>query len=761
MTAIMSAPPALAGRKFNLFSPAARADRQLNNTSGGETMDKTQNDILKWVDEDLEKSGLTRQDMEVQPFTNEKYLDQTVSGYKIMFRYPDGAAMRDRRNHEFFRMRFQPPLPVGASGERMKYGVAVGAGNHCYIPADVHGYLMGAPSAPLFLTEGEKKAVKATKSGIPTIGLPGIWNWLASKDERREAGSEHRIHEDLTPYLSGGRDVYLIYDSDSRDGRRKAGQFTRNAIYLAAELDKSGCRLFRVDVPQESENEKTGLDDYLLDHTAEMFLAHVNETRELIDPQLALQFADPYREITAEYGDPFKIKWTREGLVSRICYNQMWNAQFLAHRYQLLFEPDEASFYQYIEERGIWQQTTEDSLKNQLSKDLREYWQAYHPGEWNELMLHHGNGALRDSIQLLRGVVEKRGAFRHDASRKIIHLQNGMLDLQNMVLKDFAPEYHSRNQIPLALDTNAECPRFLNDLLAPALGDEAIETFQKYIGMTLLGGNDAQQFMLLEGTAGGGKGTLVEIVKKVVGEENIAELRTMHANERFELSGYVGKTLLIGADVPGNFLQQKGSESIKKLTGGDLLDAEFKHSNGRCKLRGEFSIIITSNNSLNVRLDGDNAAWRRRLILLKFVNNPPKKPIARFADKLFAEEGPGILNWMVQGAVKCLDDLAKYGRIHLPPSLQEDADDLLYKSDSVHNFVMDCVKPADGGALISAEAYQPYIRYCNENGFIALTRENFFRTLAKEMQTTHHASINHRMGSNNTQRGYRNFVVIE
>ena len=120
--------------------------------------------------------------------------------------------------------------------------------------------------------------------------------------------------------------------------------------------------------------------------------------------------------------------------------------------------------------------------------------------------------------------------------------------------------------------------------------------------------------------------------------------------------------------MPGNFLQQKGSESIKKLTGGDLLDAEFKHSNGRCKLRGEFSIIITSNNSLNVRLDGDNDAWRRRLILLKFVNNPPKKPIARFADKLFAEEGPGILNWMVQGAVKSLNDLAEYGRIHLPES---------------------------------------------------------------------------------------------
>ena len=760
MTAIMSAPPALAGRKFNLFSPAARADRQLNNTSGGETMKKTQDDILKWVDEDLAKSGLTRQDMEVQPFMNEKYLDQTVSGYKILFRYPDGAAMRDRRNHEFFRMRFRPPLPVGASGERMKYGVAVGAGNHCYIPADVHGYLMENLSAPLFLTEGEKKAVKATKSGIPTIGLPGIWNWLASKDERREAGSEHKIHEDLTPYLSGGRDVYLIYDSDSRDGRRKAGQFTRNAIYLAAELDKSGCRLFRVDVPQESEDEKTGLDDYLLDHTAEMFLAHVNETRELIDPQLALQFADPYREITEEFGPPFEVKYTKEGTISKVIYNQTWNARFLATRHQLLFEPDEGNFYRYEESRGIWQQITEKRVIALLNDDLKDYWRAYHPAEWRSLMLHCTNNSFKQTTEMLRGIVEKRDAFRRIPERRLIHLQNGMLDLEEMVIKDFDPKYHSRNQIPLEFDPEADCPRFLNELLAPALGNEAIEAFQKYAGMTLLGGNDAQQFMLLEGTAGGGKGTLVELLKKVIGEENIAELRTMHANDRFEFSGYVGKTLLIGADVPGNFLQQCGSESIKKLTGGDLLDAEFKHANGRSKLRGEFSIVITSNNSLHVRLDGDNDAWRRRLILLRFRNAPPTKPIARFAETLFRDEGKGILNWMVQGAAKYLDDLEKFGRIHLGTLLQNDADDLLYKSDSVHNFVADCVRQSDGGTIISQDAYLPYVNYCGENGYVTVTRERFFASFKKEMERSFNARCAHNTGPNRSNRGYKNFSLI-
>jgi len=718
-------------------------------------------ELEKWVDDDLARSGLTRKDMKIVPFLNETWQNQTVSGYKILFCYPDGMPMRDRRNHEFYRMRFRNPQPVGANGERMKYGVHVGAGNHCYIPAGADEFFAEHPESPLFLTEGEKKSVKATKCGIPTIGLPGIWNWLASKNDRKCPGDEHKIHADLLPYLKGGRDVYLIYDSDSRDGKRKAGQFTRNAIYLAYELNRMGCRLYRVDVPQESEDEKTGLDDYLVTHSAEDIRAHITKKQELIDPTLALQFADPYREITEEFGPPFELKYTKEGLISKVNYNQTWNARFLATRHQVLFEPDEGNFYRYEETRGIWLQISEKKLVSILSDDLKEYWKTYHRGEWKALMLHSSNNSFKQTMELLRGIVEQKHAFRRDPGKRLIHLQNGMLDLQNMVIKDFSPEYHSRNQIPLAFDPEANCPRFLNELLAPALGDEAIEAFQKYVGMTLLGGNDAQQFLLLEGTAGGGKGTLVELIKKVIGEENIAELRTMHANERFEFSGYVGKTLLIGADVPGNFLQMSGSETIKKLTGGDLLDAEFKHANGRNKLRGEFSIVITSNNSLHVRLDGDNDAWRRRLILLRFLNPPPEKPIARFAEKLFFEEGKGILNWMVQGAVRYLQDLEEYGRIHLGEALQKDADELLYKSDSVHNFVIDQIQPTKGCDLVKQYLYVPYTDYCKNNGYVTVSRDRFFSAMDKEMDRHFGVRCIHHVGTNLSNRGYRNFRLVE
>lgn len=78
---------------------------------------------------------------------------------------------------------------------------------------------------------------------------------------------------------------------------------------------------------------------------------------------------------------------------------------------------------------------------------------------------------------------------------------------------------------------------------------------------------------------------------------------------------------------------------MKRLTGCDFIEAEFKGGNTRASLMGVFNILITSNNRLRVRLDGDEEAWRRRLLLVKFENPPVKKKIADFAKILVRDEG--------------------------------------------------------------------------------------------------------------------------
>ena len=106
---------------------------------------------------------------------------------------------------------------------------------------------------------------------------------------------------------------------------------------------------------------------------------------------------------------------------------------------------------------------------------------------------------------------------------------------------------------------------------------------------------------------------MANIIQTVVGNHNVAQLRVNLLGERFELAHYIGKTLLVSADVPGDFLNHKYAQVLKTLVGGDPLNPEQKNRSGRPNMKGEFNVIITSNTRLRVRLDADSGAWRRRL----------------------------------------------------------------------------------------------------------------------------------------------------
>ena len=111
---------------------------------------------------------------------------------------------------------------------------------------------------------------------------------------------------------------------------------------------------------------------------------------------------------------------------------------------------------------------------------------------------------------------EKRDAFPR--LERVIHLANGMLHLDDgPELRPFSPDYYSRNACPIPWDPEAECPRFMSELLGAALEPEDISLLQRWCGALLLGGNQAQKIMLFTGTPGGGKSTLVEIIESIIG----------------------------------------------------------------------------------------------------------------------------------------------------------------------------------------------------------------------------------------------------
>jgi len=134
-------------------------------------------------------------------------------------------------------------------------------------------------------------------------------------------------------------------------------------------------------------------------------------------------------------------------------------------------------------------------------------------------------------------------------------------------------------------------------------------------------------------------------------------------------------------------------------------------------MRGNFCCLITSNSRLQVHLEGDVTAWRRRLLIIRFSAPPPIKKIPDFEEKLIHEEGPGILNWALAGLKMLLDDIRETGDIRRTKAQIEIVEALLAESDSLRHFLIETVMRYDGGDLSQQEIIQRYAEYCPSKGW--------------------------------------------
>jgi putative DNA primase/helicase len=455
-----------------------------------------------------------------------------------------------------------------------------------------------------------------------------------------------------------------------------------------------------------------------------------------------------YTQLVTDWGEPYSV--SEKG---NIFLNQMFFVARFAVENVVLHEPDERRFYTYDASTGAWVLTTTDAIKITLGEDWQRF--AQETGE-TKLIPKRTNSLLESLVALLRGYTEKRDAFK--SSGPVIHCANGMLELSpdRATLCKFSPLYYSRNPSPLSWDPSAECPRFLNVLLKPALGADDISVVQRWFGALLLGGNLAQRIMFIVGTPAGGKSTLVRIIEAIVGPKNVCQLRTDLLAERFETSRFIGKTLLAGKDVSGNFLQSRGAHVLKALVGDDQLSGELKNLNATPPILGKFDVVITRNSHLRVKLDGDAEAWRRRVMIVAYERPKPEVRIARFAEELLETEGPGILRFGVEGAMMHLRELEEVADFQLTAKQTARVDALLAESDSLKYFASERIyKSPNSDPLPTDEIVNAYWDFCRERDWMPLPRKLIERALPDVMMDLFRSSKGtHATGQKGRLRGY-------
>ena len=65
----------------------------------------------------------------------------------------------------------------------------------------------------IWVTEGEKKALKLVQDGEYAIGLSGVWNFRAGKDSD-ESQQNKELWDDIRDFIIAGRTFYIAYDAD-------------------------------------------------------------------------------------------------------------------------------------------------------------------------------------------------------------------------------------------------------------------------------------------------------------------------------------------------------------------------------------------------------------------------------------------------------------------------------------------------------------------------------------------------------------------
>lgn len=130
----------------------------------------------------------------------------------------------------------------------------------------------------MVITEGELKADCACKHGFPTLALGGVWNFMS----KREGVP---LLEDLKALPLKGVIVNIVYDSDatSNPSILKAENVLARQLLYTLEAQVRVVRL-----PKLKDQEKTGVDDFIVARGAEAFQELIDDKYEVWGPSEAL-----------------------------------------------------------------------------------------------------------------------------------------------------------------------------------------------------------------------------------------------------------------------------------------------------------------------------------------------------------------------------------------------------------------------------------------------------------------------------------------
>lgn len=314
----------------------------------------------------------------------------------------------------------------------------------------------------------------------------------------------------------------------------------------------------------------------------------------------------------------------------------------------------------------------------------------------------------------------------------IINLKNGLYNIKTKELKPHSKDYISCYQLNCEYKNNIENLRHWDSFIDTlSNGSKDVQkVLQEYAGLTLsnITGNRVKKVLLLLGKGDTGKSKYIEALCRIVGEENSINLKMQQLSDRFSLSAIYGKRIVFNGDLPNSTLDDPST--LKEITGGDALSAEFK---GKDKFMFTYKgvLIFACNNLPYVKGDTGQHLFDRFLIVP--CNNviPVEQRDPLLIEKLM-EDKDHILQWALEGLERLIKQNYRFTKAQ---ELEEQKEKYMLRCDSTRAFIKENYT-VTGLALNKVKASNLYIQYenyCNHNEDRACSSKKFTERLENNL----------------------------
>lgn len=316
---------------------------------------------------------------------------------------------------------------------------------------------------------------------------------------------------------------------------------------------------------------------------------------------------------------------------------------------------------------------------------------------------------------------------RLDTRRLALNTPGGTVDLHTGLIAAADPAALHTRSTTVAPSHSMPTPRwdqFLTDTFGPA--SDVASFVQRLAGYSASGDTRFHILPFLHGPGGNGKSVFLDVIRTVLGDYATTAPNTFlmagQQQHETEVARLHGLRLVVASEV--NQDARFDEAKVKLLTGGDALTARFMRQD-HFTFEPTHHLWLMGNHLPAVKAGGESF-WRRlRLIpFTRIVPNDAK--IEGLAQMLALEEGPGILAWIIQGAV----DVFRNG-LREPASVMAVTENYAEEEDSLARFVADCCHLGGGEHVLTntARLRSGYDDWCRAEGELPLKPQVFGREL--------------------------------